>query len=329
MSEPRRTAVHVATPATSANLGPGFDALGLALELHDEIDVGVRDDDRVVVSIDGEGADELPRDASHLVVSAMRTTFEAAGERLPGLDLHCRNRIPHGRGLGSSASAIVAGVAAATALLGGGDPATGGLDRDRVFRIAADIEGHPDNVAPCVHGGFTIAWRGAEGWRALPLAPSPRIRPIVCVPEERLSTERARGLLPESVPHGDAAFSAGRSALLVAAVSGHPELLMAATEDRLHEPYRGPAMPASAELIRTLRDRDGLPAVVSGAGPTVLVLDHGADGPEPAGEPGPRGGLRQNSAGPADSIRERAGTGWHIRPLRIDPAGVRISSPRS
>ncbi|GAB3208436.1 homoserine kinase [Marinactinospora thermotolerans] len=326
MPRPRRTAVHVRTPATSANLGPGFDALGLALELYDEIEVRLRDDERVVVEVDGEGAGELPQDERHLVVRAMRETFEAAGERLPGLELRCRNRIPHGRGLGSSAAAIVAGVSAATTLLGGGDPETGELDRDRVFQLAADIEGHPDNVAPCVHGGFAIAWRGEKAWRVLSVPPSPRLRPVVCIPGERLSTERARGLLPTSVPHGDAAFSAGRAALLVAAVSGHPELLFEATEDRLHESYRAPAMPASAELIRTLRERDRLAAVVSGAGPTVLVLGHVPDADvETDRERRPV----QNSDDLADSIQERTGTGWHIRPLRIDPAGVCISSPRS
>ncbi|RCV56177.1 homoserine kinase [Marinitenerispora sediminis] len=326
MPQTRRSAVHVRTPATSANLGPGFDALGLALALHDEVTVRVRDDDRVTVRVEGEGAGELPADASHLVVRAARAAFEAAGERPPGLDLHCRNRIPHGRGLGSSASAIVAGVSAATALLGG-DPAAG--DRDRVFELAADIEGHPDNVAPCVYGGFTVAWRGAGGWRALSMAASPLLRPVACVPDQRLSTERARGLLPPTVPHADAAFTAGRAALLVAAVTARPELLLEATEDRLHESYRAAAMPASAELVRRLRERDGVPAVISGAGPTVLVLGRAPETGSPGAEGGAAPDLTQISAGPADSIGERAGTGWHIRPLRIDPAGVCISSPRS
>ncbi|MBB6170304.1 homoserine kinase [Nocardiopsis mwathae] len=329
MSQLRPGRVLVRTPATSANLGPGFDALGLALGLHDEVEVTVRDDDRVTVDIVGEGADDLPRDASHLVVAAMRRTFEVADRPLPGLDLRCRNGIPHGRGLGSSASAIVAGVTAAAVLLGKGDPATGELDRDHVFGVAADIEGHPDNVAPCVYGGFTIAWRGTAGWGALSLPPSPRLRPVVCIPEERLSTERARGLLPASVPHADAAFTAGRSALLVAAVSGHPEMLMEATEDRLHEGYREPAMPASVRLIGELRKHAGLPAVVSGAGPTVLVLGYAPEVGADAGIPDVAGNVARISADLVDSIRERTGTGWHIRPLTIDPAGVWISSPRS
>ncbi|GAA3744825.1 homoserine kinase [Salinactinospora qingdaonensis] len=320
MPEPGPLAVRVRTPATSANLGPGFDALGLALWLHDEVDVRVRDDERVVVSVEGEGADDVPADPSHLVVRAMRAAYHAAGRPLPGVELHCRNAVPHGRGLGSSASAIVAGVTAASVLLGKGDPRSGDLDRDRIFQVAAEVEGHPDNVAPCVYGGFTIAWSGERTWRAVPLAATAHLTPVVCVPSEQLSTEAARGLLPDTVSHGDAAFTAGRAALLVAALSGHPELLLAATEDRLHESYRAPAMPASAALIHALREHEGLPAVVSGAGPSVLVLCHTDAAP---GDP------VQISGDLFDSIQRRAGTGWHIRPLKIDPAGVCISSPRS
>ncbi|MDA8370441.1 MAG: homoserine kinase [Nocardiopsaceae bacterium] len=329
MSQTPPAAVHVRTPATSANLGPGFDTLGLALGLYDEVEVRLRGDDRVTVSVEGEGAEDVPTDESHLVVRAMRTVFEAEGAQLPGLDLHCRNRIPHGRGLGSSASAIVAGVSAAAGLLSNGEPAADRVDRDRVFQAAADIEGHPDNVAPCVYGGFTIAWRGAEVWRAMAMAVSPRLRPVVCVPQERLSTERARGLLPGSVPHADAAFTAGRAALLVAAVSGHPELLLEATEDRLHEQYREPVMPVSARLIGELRGCDGLAAVVSGAGPTVLVLGMSSGGPTQERASAEAGDLTQIIGERVDSIRERTGTGWHIRPLTIDPVGVRVSFPRS
>ncbi|GAB3478925.1 homoserine kinase [Nocardiopsis coralliicola] len=329
-------AVRVRTPATSANLGPGFDALGLALALYDEVDARPRTDGAVRVRVAGEGAGEVPEGPSHLVARAFRAAYAAAGEEPPGVDLHCRNAVPQSRGLGSSASAITAGVAAAAGLLGWHAP-DGGLDRDRVFRVAADIEGHPDNVAPCVYGGFTISWRdsgaaAAAGpqWRTLALAPSPELRPVVCVPETRSSTKEARGLLPAEVPHADAAFTAGRAALLTAAVSGHPELLLAATEDRLHEGYRAAAMQASARLIADLRAA-GLPAVVSGAGPTVLVL--GSAGAAAGGNA--RGGGHSAPSGEeidavlTDSIRARTGTGWHIRPLTIDPAGVRISSPRS
>ncbi|WP_174549615.1 homoserine kinase [Nocardiopsis trehalosi] len=325
MSQTRPTGVRVRTPATSANLGPGFDALGLALGLYDEIEAVARDDGRVRVTVDGEGAGEVPLDGTHLVVRALRRAFDAAGVPFTGVDLRCRNAVPHGRGLGSSASAIVGGAAAGLALAAGGAEH---VDRDRLFALAADIEGHPDNVAPCVYGGLTVAWRGAAGWAARRVPVSSRLRPVVCVPEERLSTEAARGLLPEVVPHGDAAFTAGRAALLVAAVSGQPELLLEATEDRLHERYRAPAMPASARLIRDLRELDGLPAVVSGAGPTVLVLCHTPEIPA-AGDAARADGDTQNIGERVDSIRERTGTGWHIHPLRIDAAGVWISSPRS
>ncbi|MEY9215421.1 homoserine kinase [Thermobifida halotolerans] len=328
MPQPHPAAVTVRTPATSANLGPGFDALGLALELADEIEVRVRDDRGVTVAVEGQGADSLPLDDSHLVVRAMRAAFEAVGQTMPGVDLRCRNAIPHGRGLGSSASAIVAGVTAAAVLAGHGGDGTGRLDRDWIFQTAADIEGHPDNVAPCVYGGFTIAWRGAKAWRALTTPPSPRVRPVVCVPHQSLSTERARGLLPGTVPHADAAFSAGRAALLVAAVHEHPELLFEATEDRLHQSYRSEAMPASAALVESLRG-DGLAAVISGAGPTVLVLGHDAGEGLPGAEGGRHGDPSQIETVMVDSIRRRAGTEWHIRPLAINLVGVRATSPRS
>ncbi|WP_159943117.1 MULTISPECIES: homoserine kinase [unclassified Nocardiopsis] len=315
MTPPRPARASVLAPATSANLGPGFDALGLALRLDNEFEVSLRDDGELRVRVEGRGADEVPLDGRHLVVRAMREAFERAGEKLPGLDLACVNNVPHARGLGSSSSAIVGGVAAASALLGRTGP-DGGPDRDFVYQVAADIEGHPDNVAPCVYGGYTVAYRDGDRWGAVSLAPDPGIVPVVCVPSWRLSTERARGLLPESVPHADAAFNAGRAALLTAAVCGQPEALYAATEDRLHESYREPAMPATLELVRDLREGAGLPAVVSGAGPTVLVLcwsRAGADSPE----------INRQ----VDSIRQRAGKEWDVRPLLVEPTGVRSPSP--
>lgn len=320
MPAARPASVRVRTPATSANIGPGFDALGLALTLYDEIEVVLRDDGEVVVGVEGEGAGEVPLDERHLIVRAMRRTYEEAGEKLPGLELRCRNGVPHARGMGSSSSAIVAGVSAACALLGRTD-ARGRVDKDAVFELAADIEGHPDNVAPCVYGGFTVAWRGAAGWRAVSVPVSERVRPVLCVPAERLSTERARGLLPAQVPHADAAFNAGRAALVALAVSGHPELLLEATEDRLHESYRAPAMPRTLDLVRDLREQEEMAAVVSGAGPTVLVLC-----------PLPGAATSQDSSemgGLVDSIRGRAGRQWHVRPLQIEPEGAWTSSPRS
>ncbi len=259
--------VVVRVPATSANLGPGFDALGLALGVHDELEVRLVASDEVVVDVVGEGAGEVPSGEDHLVVRALRHTLELAGAPLTGLHLRCANRIPHGRGLGSSAAAVVSGIVAARALLA--DPHA--LDATAVLRIATEFEGHPDNAAPAIRGGATVAWQSADGPRAVDLELDARIQATVLVPEARLATSRARGVLPAHVPHADAAFTAGRAALLVEALARRPELLLDATEDRLHQDYRAGVMAASSELLRALR-AEGVAATVSGAGPTVLAL---------------------------------------------------------
>lgn len=268
--------VRVTVPATSANLGPGFDTLGLALQWHDVVEAELSPSG-LEVRVDGAGADEVPRDERHLVVRAMRATFEELGGQPPGLVVRCSNTVPHGRGLGSSAAAIVAGVLAARALAGGD------LDDEAALALAARLEGHPDNVAPCLLGGLTIAWTSGGAARAVKLDVHPDVQPVVCVPEGHLATEAARGLLPDAVPHGDAARTAGRAALLVEALTRRPDLLLDATEDALHQPYRAAAMPATMALVADLRAR-GLPAVVSGAGPSVLVLAAGGQDvtvPEP------------------------------------------------
>ncbi|MEO9325541.1 homoserine kinase [Nocardioides sp. C4-1] len=257
--------VRVRVPATSANLGPGFDTLGLALDLHDELEAAVLPSGLEVV-VEGEGADAVPTDDSHLVVRAMHAAFDAAGERPAGLRLRCLNRIPHARGLGSSSAAIVGGLVLARALLV--DP----LDDATLFALACRLEGHPDNVAPALFGGFTISGPHDEGtfWSTTsPVAPG--IGAVAFVPPDALSTEAARGLLPATVPHADAAANSGRAALLVAALAGQPDRLLDATRDLLHQHYREPAMPASLALVGRLRDA-GHAGVVSGAGPTVLVL---------------------------------------------------------
>ncbi|MEZ0111337.1 homoserine kinase [Catenulispora sp. EB89] len=271
----RAAPVRVRVPATSANLGPGFDSLGLALGLYDEVMVRIADSG-LRVDVAGEGADTVARDEGHLVVRAMRAAFDRLGARPPGLELVCANRIPHARGLGSSAAAICAGIVAARALTVGAT-----LSDEEVLQLATELEGHPDNVAACLRGGFTIAWldqageisdASAAAARALRVDPAPAVRAVAFVPDEGLSTEVARGLLPKLVPHADAARTAGRAALLTAALTaGRADLLLAATQDHLHQGYRAPAMPASAELIAELRAA-GHAAVVSGAGPTVLVL---------------------------------------------------------
>jgi len=269
----------VRVPATSANLGPGFDALGLALALHDDLDVRALGSAEVVVEVTGEGAGEVPLGEDHLVVRALRLALDHVGAPQTGLHLTCVNRIPHGRGLGSSAAAAVGGVLLARALLA--EPEA--LDDDAVLAIACGLEGHPDNAAPAILGGATIAWVEADD--AAPTAARPRairlavhadIEPVVIVPAFRLATKTARGVLPATVPHADAAAQAGRAALLVEALGRRPDLLLPATQDRLHQGYRRAVMPDTLALVDALRAR-GVAAVVSGAGPTVLALARRTD----------------------------------------------------
>ncbi|WP_432986343.1 homoserine kinase [Dactylosporangium sp. CA-233914] len=291
---PRPVVVRV--PATSANLGPGFDALGLALTLYDEVEARVTDGG-VTVEVTGEGAGELPGDETHLVVRSMRRAFDELGEQPPGLALRCRNRIPQARGLGSSSAAIVAGIVLVRGLVEDG-PAR--MDDRAALALADAIEGHPDNVAPCLLGGFTIAWTENGGAAAVRREPAAGIRPVVFVPEERGLTEAARAALPKTVPHADAAFNAGRAALLVHALAGDPGRLFAATEDRLHQDYRAEGMPPTAGLVARLR-AEGVAAVVSGAGPSVLAF--GIDGWTPGPVPG-----------------------WRVLPLDVDMTGARLGS---
>ncbi len=295
-------ATRVTVPATSANLGPGFDALGLALDLHDVIEahtVPAEPGGSLTVAVEGFGADDLPRDASHLVVQAMHVVFKLAGQEPPAIDLRCVNGIPHGRGLGSSAAAIVAGVLAARALVEGGPDL---VDDEAVLAVAAGLEGHPDNVAPCLLGGLTLAWNPGERARAIRLDVHPDVRPVLCVPDQTLPTETARGLLPEVVPHADASRNAARAALLIEALRNRPDLLWDATEDHLHQNYRAEAMPETSALVARLRS-SGLPAVVSGAGPSVLVL----------------AGLSDTLA----EVRDVVGAGsWDVWALGIDHAGA-------
>ncbi len=266
--------VRASVPATSANLGPGFDALGLALGLRDRLEVEVVPSG-VEVTVEGVGASEVPTDERHLVVRAMRAAFDLVDVQPPGLRLHCHNVIPHARGLGSSSAAIVAGVWLARELVAGGRLL---IDDASLLDLAARLEGHPDNVAPALLGGFVISGRDGDGtFFAVPSAVDPRIGAVVFVPPDPVSTEVARGLLPATVPHADAAANAGRAALLVAALAGQPEALLRATEDRLHQDHRKPAMPASLDLVAELR-ADGVPAIVSGAGPTVLAFTDTTDG---------------------------------------------------
>lgn len=264
----RRVKVHV--PATSANLGPGFDTMGIALSVSDELVAEVTDTPGLDITVEGVGAGDIPLDDSHLIYRSMKHVYDRVGQLVPGLKLHATNRIPHSRGMGSSGSAIVAGVVAAAGLL----KDTVDFTADDLLNFATELEGHPDNVAPALFGGLTIAWTNGEGPHSKKLSVHRGVSPLVLVPEFTMSTELARSLQPEQVPYEDAVFNVSRSALLVAALTQSPELLLEATEDRLHQNYRGVAMPRTTELIELLRN-EGHAAVVSGAGPSILVLCNG------------------------------------------------------
>jgi homoserine kinase len=294
--------VLVRVPATSANLGPGFDALGLALRLYDEVSARVITSG-LTIDVRGEGAADVAHAAeNHLVVRAMRVAFDDLGARQPpGLALRCVNRIPHGRGLGSSAAAIVAGILAARAL------ADAGVSAEEALPLANELEGHPDNVAPCLYGGLTIAYLADGTPRAVRLQPAEEITPVVIIAPAAVSTKLARGLLPGQVPHKDAARNAGRAALLIAALTSRPEVLLDATQDLLHQDYRAPAMPETHELVSRLRAA-GLPAVVSGAGPSVLALLTSGQGRDRL-----------------DSIVKETGIEWRVSPLDVERQGASVA----
>ncbi|HJX77353.1 homoserine kinase [Glutamicibacter sp.] len=256
----------VAPPATSANLGPGFDSLGLALEYRDRLTI--RTAAHSSVTLHGEGADSLPTDESHLIIAQIHNYWKARGFAPVGIELHAENNIAHARGMGSSAAAIVAAFAAADALLPAA--AQGGINA--IFQAAAAWEGHPDNVAPAVFGGLSISTTNTDGSFSSVQVPLHRaVRAVLAVPSNGLSTEAARGVLPAQIEHAKAAANSASAALLIHALSNDPAVLLAGTRDYLHQDYRAVAMPQSAALLEALRGKS-LAAVISGAGPTVLTL---------------------------------------------------------
>ncbi|HCT9180018.1 MULTISPECIES: homoserine kinase [Corynebacterium] len=265
------TKVTVQVPASSANLGPGYDTLGIALSLYDTVEVEVTRSG-LEVEIFGEGADELPRDGSHLVVKAIRSALKAADVEVSGLRVVCTNNIPQSRGLGSSASAAVAGVAAGNGLAG--FP----LSEQQVVQLSSAFEGHPDNAAASVLGNAVVSWttvpvdgRSLPEYRAATLDVHPSIKATALVPDFHASTQAVRRVLPSHVTHADAAFNVSRTAVNVAALTTYPDLLWEGTRDRLHQPYRADVLPVTAEWVNRLRNR-GYAAYLSGAGPTVMVL---------------------------------------------------------
>ena len=314
--------MRVRAPATSANLGPGFDALGLALTLYDDVEAWITESG-LDIEISGEGAHLAETGEDHLVVRAMRAAFAITGGQPSGLGLRCVNSIPHGRGLGSSAAAIVTGILAARALAGA--RGTAPLPDEAVFELATDLEGHPDNVAACLVGGLTIAWMVEGHPRATRLEPLASITPVVCIAPGPVRTDVARGVLPDRVPHRDAAANAGRSALLIAALTGQSRpaltgaghadgvgVLIDATRDRLHQDYRAVAMPHTHVLVERLRAA-GIPAVVSGAGPSVLAL-LGADGSSD----------NRHHLDSLGSIVRETGNAWHVSSLDVERQGARV-----
>jgi len=293
----------VSVPATSANLGPGFDAFGLALELRDRYAAQVLDEAIFDVDVSGEGADEVKKDKNHLVIKSMLRGFEFMGQKPRGLALRALNVTPHGKGLGSSASAIVGGLALARELVLGGEQL---MSLEEMLLLATELEGHPDNVAAAIHGGATVAWMediyGVKTGRAVSVPVHHDIKAILFIPEHSLSTTKARKLLPETIPHRDAVINSAHAALLPIALSTRPDLLLTATEDFLHQSYRREAFPHSMELVDTLRAA-GHAATISGAGPSVLVLHTGGEGESAA-------------------IKEKSGARFVATELAISRSGV-------
>jgi len=314
--------VAVTVPATSANLGPGFDSMGLALDLRDTVAVHATTGATSVV-VEGEGAGHVPEDDSNLVVRALRLALDHVGAPQVGVRMHCTNRIPHGRGLGSSASALVAGLALARALVG--DPQV--LTDADMLQLGTDVEGHPDNVAPAILGGVTVAWTEQGRAGAVRVDAAPFVCPVAFIPAFSLPTSAARSVLPESVLHRDAAYNVSRAALLGVVLSsgaGGPAtvlagdedgagagaarlhgLLMEATRDRLHQEQRRSSMEPSVALVDWLREA-GYAAVVSGAGPTVLSLESVSD----------------------DVRAQATAAGWTVRRLPVASDGVRQTRGR-
>ncbi len=301
--------VVVSVPASSANLGPGFDSLGLALDLRDVVEVRSRPASYpgtpgTTCRVSGEGAGEVPTDGRHLVARSVRAGLAAL---LPAADptdlsLTCENVIPHGRGLGSSATAVVAGLLAAWTLVHG--PAATAARRDWLVDRSSAVEGHGDNASASVLGGAVVAWCQDGRYRSASLTVARDLEIVTCVPREVLATEVARSILPERVPHADAAFTGGRAALLVEALRGRRDLLLPATADRLHQEQRAVAMPASHALLTRLRAA-GIAATVSGAGPALLCLGT-----------------------PASAVAALTGEGWQVRQWQLGPpASVVDHSP--
>lgn len=300
--------VEVTIPASAANLGPGFDVLGLALGLYNTIRMEEWGSG-LSIRIYGEGALDLPADAGNEVFKAASRLFEEVDYKPRGLYIETVNRIPLRRGLGSSAAAIVGG------LMGANELAGGPLSKPEIFEMASRIEGHPDNVAAATFGGLTICYETDGGWKALPLRPSESLKALVLIPDEELLTSESRAVLPLKVTHADAIFNISRVALLVGAIlNGRTDALPEATRDRLHQPYREPLIPGLDHFTAAIRELLGVGVALSGAGPSIVCLITEAQ------EEGIREGLRE-------IIKERR-LKYRIQPMNIDQKGARVSNGR-
>lgn len=319
MQLPAGLAGRATVAASSANLGPGFDSLGLALALYDEISAETTSG-TTIVDVEGEGEGQVPGGPDNLVAIAIRRGLEAAGVEAAGLKVLCRNAIPHSRGLGSSAAAVVGGLALANALVAQTDQPP--LSTQQLIQLSGEFEGHPDNASASVLGGAVVSWsertpEGKSDYFAAPLRLHPDIRLFAAIPEVRSSTAETRVLLPGQVSHETARFNVSRAALLVLALTERPDLLMAATEDLLHQPQRAPAMPASGEYLHLLR-RHGVAAVLSGAGPSVLAFTSGVGLPTAAAEFGPEHGFAVREVAVGGPVRWAPGIGAVVGTERLN-----------
>ena len=306
----RASAYEVKVPATSANLGPGFDSFAIALEKRDRYIAQILDEKSLDIDVVGEGSEEVPRDEKNLVVKAIHKGWEFLGlpkKEYPGLALRALNNLPHGRGLGSSASAIVGGLALSRSLIVGGSERMSDND---LLTLASEMEGHPDNVAAALFGGAVLSWSGDEFSDAIKLEVSPRITAVAFIPSNHVPTSKARKMLPDVIPHADAVQNSINTAILTQALTSRPDLLLRATEDYLHQSYREAAMPKSYALMKKLRAA-GVPAFISGAGPTVLALLVDAD--------------LHNDIEMGDLIKA-AGAGFSVENMDISAVGCQVSN---
>lgn len=289
-------------PGSTANLGPGYDALGLALSIYNHVTVMTRSQPGVSITIEGEGHDILSTDKSNLLYRAASTTAQRAGKSLPGLDLHMQNHVPLARGLGSSSTAIVAGVVLANHLIG--DP----FSHTEMLDIATEIEGHPDNVSPCLLGGFTASTINDNRVACVRALPPSELRAVVAIPEFELRTEDARNVLPNTLSLGDAVFSISRACLVTAAmITGDLDQLAIGMQDRLHQPHRAKLIPGFDCILQTATETGALAAALSGAGPTLLALTT----------------KNADAIGQAMiDIWQNKGIAAHYQVLDIDPHGV-------